>query len=246
MNLEKKNMISDILRNSKFSIDDYNFVLSHLSDEESKDNLFYRTMLDGTNDVYYCLKLIEMMYYNKSLDNINDFSSFNLVKFLLKNDNYRKKIYLFGYDSNLVEKIIPNLFNRWKDGIGLDIQCIYEVSEFFENQVDCCYNLALFNENDFFDPSCLFLICTPNFYGCEKLFLNYGVSKENIFKLNYNSMTGFGSFRESKGVQYFGESFFKPNKNEVFVDCGACNLDSVCDFVSWCLEGGVGARGGPR
>lgn len=217
--------------NSDVSYDDYDYVLNKLEDDESKLIFYYRIMLDNTRDVYYSLKLLEAIYYNSVLSDMSDFTQYQFIKFLLKNNNYKKKIYIFGYNKILIEHNLPYLVDRNLHALNVDGIYVDEILDSYRTDI---YDLKIIDENVVFDKDAIFIMTTSDFCEFDKKLI--GINKENVFKLHFNSLYGYGDFKYRIRVQYFGESFLRPVKNEVFVDCGAFLLDSTLDFIAWCFD----------
>ena len=78
------------------SIDDYKYCLNFLEDDISKNLYYYRVMIDNTDDPYYGLMLAKNGFESQRIRNVEELLTYRLIKFLLSNNNYKKKIYMFG------------------------------------------------------------------------------------------------------------------------------------------------------
>lgn len=76
-----------------------------------------------------------------------------------------------------------------------------------------------------------FIVVTPCKYG-QKIFqqlVSLGFNKDNICV----PMTGFACIYNVMREQYFDKNIMKPSDNEVFIDAGAYDGNTVLDFVEW-------------
>lgn len=220
---EKYYEVEKVLKNTNYNINNYKDLLSKLGDEKSKLSAFYRIMYDNTQDKYYSLKLIQLMYYSNNINNENDRTMFDYLNFILKNNNYKKKLkicYLPSEDIN---------YNKW---------CL----------LDLVYHM---NENDFkvYNDNYGFEIKLPDYYiyindintleiDIDSIYLVFGnninlinyletnnIPKEHIFIFN-------NIFQLIRECQYFSESFFTFKENDIFVDGGSYNLETSIDIMN--------------
>lgn len=179
-------------------------------------------MYDNTNDPKYIFKLVKTMYYGSNFNSNEDRLMFRLMKFLLKDDNYKKKfnICYLPYDSlnsskwgilNIVFFKKTNEFNIYdlKYGFNIDFPNFSsEVKDINEIEIDKKSLYFIFKS----DKDLYF-----------KLISN-GVSRDNIFEFN-------DMFESSRNNQYFEETFIDFKDDDIFVDGGAYNLENSIDLL---------------
>lgn len=216
--------------NKEYSIDDYKDILSRLADEKSKTMFFYRVMFDNTNDAKYALLLEKMMYFQTEFYSESDRMMYDFLCFLLKDDNYKKKMYFIGFPFDLEEKNM----NMWSylcfinHRIGcLDVECILDenynyVFDAWEKKIEVrdineIYNIKI--------PINSIIISCNNKYKRELTYLYTKVPKESIFQI-----TNMISF--SRGKQYFYEDFIRFSNEEVFFDGGTSDLETSLDYIN--------------
>jgi len=64
-------------------------------------------------------------------------------------------------------------------------------------------------------------------------------SKRAMILFIVQKLTGTAKKEFSENKQYFDKDIFKPSENEVFVDCGAYNGDTVIAFREWLNNSGI-------
>lgn len=220
---EQYDIVEKILKNTYYSINDYKNILKKLGDEKSKLSAFYRIMYDNTQDKYYALNLIKLMYYCNNINSIDDRAMFNYLMFMLENNNYKKKLkicYLPSEDINYTKWCLLDLvycmnntdYNVYNDNYGFEI-----------NLPD--YSIYINNINNLeIDKDSIYII-----FKNDTNLINYleknGISKKYIFIFN----TTFELIRE---YQYFSESFFTFKDNDIFVDGGSYNLETTIQLLN--------------
>lgn len=220
--------IEKILENSEYTIEDYKKILNKLEDEHSKLVLYYRIMLDNTDDAYYGINLQLVSYKNNSVNSFEDREMYNFHNFLLEDENYKKKIYQIGIPEN---GMLPRLAT-WQGWERQNVVCVFDdVEEEYLLDATGGVNIEVKKlneiENYIFDEECIFIIAHPYYeYMKEYLINNKQVDVEKIFL-----------FREEpsgeKNNQYFCESFFPVTENEIYMDCGTYDFNSIFDFIYW-------------
>lgn len=223
--------IEKVLANTKYNLDDYKKLLNKFTDETSKMNLFYRVMFDNTNDAYYALMLEKMMYYNSPFFSKEDKEFFDYIQFLLNNKNYNKKIYIVGlpfYEEGYVWNLFTYIIH--KHG-GLNVQNIYDDICNKKNIKFDCFDIPVCPLENIFDlelDNDSIIIISNNYYSYVKDSLiekNKGI-ENNIFVFN-------GISRYYRYIQYFCEPFIKLDKEEIFIDGGASDLDTTIKFIDY-------------
>ena len=233
-----KKLIETTLRNSKTNPDNYTYtdykeVLDKLEDEHSKYNLFYRIMYDNTYDLSYALKLVQCMYYNQSLADMNDLNMKLFIKFLLKNDNYKKDIHIFGYTISL-DAVINSLKNfSW--GKQINLVSIYENMDVNQEwnyrgvEVKSTNNINDLNEDSI-------IVVFSDKFDSDTVYENYlkkfNIPEENIYTTG-TDLYNHAFFKFCHGIQYFGEPFLEVTTDEIFIDGGTCNFDTCLLFFNF-------------
>lgn len=201
---------------SKYSWDDYSFILNKFQDEKSKYVFYYRVMADLTNDIFYILKLIQTFQDSNAYD-LADLNMRYLIEFLIKNNNYQKDIYLIGIDEVIIDhlKNIRRVYSLQIKGIFLNSKASKLLSVYQDIPVYPLQNIRL-------AKNAICLIIDSDY---QKV-----LSK---LKCLDNVYLTIGSWPRYGGLQYFGDPILVPQPQEIFVDCGAYNLYTSTDFIAW-------------
>ncbi len=201
---------------SGYDWEDYYFILNKFQDEKSKYVFYYRVMADLTNDIFYILKLVQTFQDSNSHD-LADLNMKYLIEFLIKNNNYQKDIYLIGID-----EVIINYLKNLRRVYPLNIKGIFLKNK-FQKQLSEYQNILVHSLKKMpIDNNAIYLIID----------LDYRDALEK-FTFQDNVYTSICNWPLSRELQYFGDPIIKPLPNEVFVDCGAYNLDTSLDFIAW-------------
>lgn len=221
--------IKDILKNTDYSLSDYKRILKKMQDDKSKEIMYNRIMLDNTNDAYYGINMQHASICGDNFMNECDKTMFLHGKFLLKNNNYKKNIYIIGFSNDAA---IPRC-TVWLSWIPLNVVCIFDdISVEDEYVYDATGGkyidvLSFDKLKSFSYQDSVFIIGNSNYeYMKNILIKDFNIDKENIFVFRSNTM-------HERNFQYFGESFIEMGDNEVFVDGGAFDFYSSYDFSRW-------------
>lgn len=227
---EQYKKIENELNKTNYTLKDYNNILNKMGDEKSKNILYYRLMVDNAIDPYYGLMLQKTAIEGDSFNDPSDKIMYSLLTFLLKNNNYKKKIYIIGFSKY---NVIPNSVT-WQSSKPLDIDCIFDdintENEYTHDATGGKYidviSLNRLNEITF-DENSIFIIANPNYQNYyEVLKREYNINEENIFLFYCDALS-------ERNIQYFGESFIPIGNDEILIDGGAFNLYSAFDFSRW-------------
>lgn len=181
-------------------------VYQMFADVYSKEIYGKRVLFSLTNDDKYIQDLLYEVAPIKWLRNkLKELSSKNVL------------LYGAGIRGEKVSKICPDLFQAIIDGDankqgrtinGLKVYSLHEAVQHFQNMI----------------------VVITNKYSVEDItyeLIDNGISKENIIDLG-------SKISELTRLQYFDLEELRPKENEVFVDCGAFDGDSVFAFMKWC------------
>lgn len=221
--------IEKVLKKTEFSIDDYKKITNRMQDDKSKNTFFYRIMLDCTNDAYYGLMMEKEMFYQDKLNSIEDKTMYEHLKFLLKNHNYKKKIYILGFSSHYD---IPNC-DVWQSWKPLDVVCIFDdISEDNIYSFDATggkyinvYPLNYIYNFDF--ENSIIIVGNKDYsYLIDELIHLSKIRREDVFIVLTETIG-------EKNIQYFAEPFLNFSNDEIFIDGGAYDLQSSLSFCWW-------------
>ena len=198
------------------TIEQYKKTLNCFEDELSKKLYYYEVMMDNNkdNNPYYGLMLCKTAFENNNFKNYEERISYRLICFLLKDDNYKKKIYVIGcsaYGNSLF-----TIMGQTRKGTNIE--------EFFDEDINNPYyygNKSPISElkNRKFDDNCCFIVGNPKY---EYLLNDL---PDNKFFIDYDTTS------YDIGFQYFEEGICPFNDHEVFVDGGAYNLENTDQFI---------------
>jgi FkbM family methyltransferase len=197
------------------TIDQYKKTLDCFEDELSKKLYYYEVMMDNNkdNDPYYGLMLCKTAFENNNFKNYEERITYRLICFLLKDDNYKKKIYVIG--SSTWGNSLFTIMGQTRKG--------FEIEEFFDDDYNS-YNVNKRSpiselKNRTFDDNCCFIVGNPKY---EYLLNDL---PDNKFFIDYESTS------YDIGTQYFEEAICPFNDHEVFVDGGAYYLENTDQFI---------------
>ena len=203
------------------TIDQYKKTLNLFEDELSKTLYYYRIMADNNkdNNPYYGLMLCKTALENHTFKKYDEIITYRLICFLLKNNNYKKKIYVIGYTywGTSVRTII------WQTFDGIEIEELFDENP---NTYDY-YGKAITPKpiselkNRKFDSDSCFIVGNPKYE-----YLLKDLPKNTFFIDSEYTVFDFGT-------QYFEETICPFNDHEVFVDGGAYLLENTVQFMHY-------------
>lgn len=215
-----------LFQDKAITYDDYMFVLNHLDDEKSKILFYYRTMIDLTSNPYYTLMLDYEMFKGEKLDNVQT-NLKNFVEFLLKDNNYQRNIIIIGNDPQVLN-VLYGLTGKFNN--ALKIKMVYEFTgrQYYTEPIHGKILKHLPIDSMKLEPSDdnIYIIGDEDYYYVYNFLIEKGFSKDRVYLTNTR-------FQTVMFHQYFGESFLKHVKDEVFVDGGAFYLETTFDFKNW-------------
>lgn len=201
------------------SIDDYKYCLNFLEDDISKKLYYYRVMVDNTDDPYYGLMLAKNGFESQGIRKVEELLTYRLIKFLLSNNNYKKKIYMFG---DTMEHFLSRTI-IWQCFDGMDNLFMFD-DEGERDYDQCGKNLHIKPINKFFEEeipeNVVFIIGNPKY-----IFLKESLKDSFVYDLDASV--------NQCGEQYFEETICPYNDNEVIVDCGTYDLTNVFQYNYW-------------
>ncbi len=229
---ENYKKVETALSKTSFTINDYKQLLNSMKDEKSKIISYYRIMIDNIDDAYYGLQLVLSSYINDYYRNNSDKQMYYFINFLLKNNNYNKDIYLIGVNKDLC---LPRgiVWHSWKP---LNIKYIFDDGKWNVEKFDCTggvySNIADLSELKKLKPNSfkkddIFIIARPNLRMYKDFLINkLKINSDNIFAFNTIPLY-------QRNEQYFIETFFPIKDDEIYMDCGSYDFDSIFSFINW-------------
>ncbi len=196
------------------NIDIYNSLMDDESKALYRANIIWRLL--GEEEFYKCVA---------ESDKNKDFGKNELMNYEYFNNPDYRGIVLFGCGKNSME------FYYQIKALG------YKVIAFCDNNSDLIgkehMGLKIVSAeelvNNFSDA---FIIITPSKHrdSIYNQLINMGFNANNICI----PITGFACIYNESSEQYFDKNIVKPDKNEVFIDAGAYDGNTILYFMKWC------------